>query len=159
MQNEAQKTQEQQQQQANAEGQKPAEKPAEEVKKAEQKPAEDKKPEEQKPAEEKKPAEQPQAKPEEQKPAEKQDEGPKEQPKQEQQQAAGGRAAWHEYDVSKLISTTVSATATDMRGSNREDWSDFDLPKTQEDIDRLMVGGRREGETYADRWAQPGARQ
>ncbi|GFR52103.1 hypothetical protein Agub_g14616, partial [Astrephomene gubernaculifera] len=52
--------------------------------------------------------------------------------------ATSGRAAFHEYDVSKLISTEVSATATDVH-SDKEDWSDFDLPKTQADVDRLMT--------------------
>ncbi|EFJ49782.1 hypothetical protein VOLCADRAFT_104229 [Volvox carteri f. nagariensis] len=53
------------------------------------------------------------------------------------QASSASRAAWHEYDVSKLISTEVSKTATDVH-SRVSDWSDFDLPRTQADIDRLM---------------------
>ncbi|KXZ51100.1 hypothetical protein GPECTOR_14g82 [Gonium pectorale] len=51
--------------------------------------------------------------------------------------SAGVHAAFHEYDVSKLISTEVSKTATDVHSSNL-DWSDLFVPKTQADIDRLM---------------------
>ncbi|KAG2449982.1 hypothetical protein HYH02_000086 [Chlamydomonas schloesseri] len=47
------------------------------------------------------------------------------------------KAAWHEYDVSNLISTEISKTATDMHGDGVEDWSDFQLPKTEDDIRRL----------------------
>ncbi|KAG2429084.1 hypothetical protein HXX76_011324 [Chlamydomonas incerta] len=76
---------------------------------------------------------------------------------QQQQQAAAGaggatatgagagagsarveKAAWHEYDVSNLISTEISKTATDMHGDGVEDWSDFQLPRTQDDIRRLQ---------------------
>ncbi|KAG2495164.1 hypothetical protein HYH03_006771 [Edaphochlamys debaryana] len=46
-------------------------------------------------------------------------------------------AKFHEYDVSKLISTEISQSGTDVHGSGVEDWSDFILPKTQADLDRL----------------------
>ncbi|GLI62170.1 hypothetical protein VaNZ11_004750 [Volvox africanus] len=64
------------------------------------------------------------------------------QPQQQQQpdskqQTSSSRRPWHEYEISKLISTEISQIATDVH-SNVVDWSDFDLPKTQADIDRLM---------------------